>query len=59
MTKKWWQSWTFWANVIAVVTIVADKLLELNILKLEVYGYIMAAINIILRLFKTESKVTL
>jgi len=58
-TKKWYQSLTFWVNVIDIGIVLADKFLALNILSLEAHGIVLAVLNIALRLFKTDSATTL
>jgi hypothetical protein len=58
-TKKWYQSATFWVNAIDIAVILADKFFQLNVLSLEAHGIILAVLNIALRLFKTDSAVTL
>lgn len=57
-TKKWYQSKTFWVNVISIGLGLTDQLLGLNILKPEVHAGIIAGLNLILRLFFTDSATT-
>lgn len=56
--KKFWQSKTFWVNVISIAIGLADQFLGYQFLSPVVHGYIIAGLNLILRLFFTSTKVT-
>lgn len=54
-TKKIWQSWTFWFNLITVILGALDVLTQQGILSPTVYAIILAIGNIVLRVFKTDT----
>ena len=50
MSKKIWQSKTFWANILAGSAIIAQAVAGYDILNPEVQVAILAGINVILRM---------
>ena len=61
-TKKWYASLTVWLNIIAIIVAYTDKTLELGLLTTTAHATIvglLAAVNVALRLFKTDSAATL
>lgn len=56
-TKKIWQSWTFWFNLIEGGFALADSLMGLGILTPVTHGIILAVGNLLLRVFKTDSEI--
>jgi hypothetical protein len=57
MTKKWYQSLTFWFNVVEGVLALADSFLGLGILNPTTHSIILVVGNLLLRLFKTDGKI--
>jgi len=61
-TKKWYLSVTVWLNIIAIIVAYADQTLELGLLTTTAHATIvglLGAVNVALRLFKTDSATTL
>ena len=56
-TKKWYQSLTLWFNVLTGLLAVAEVFAEQNILSIQAYAIILGVGNVVLRLFKTDSKI--
>lgn len=56
-TKKIWQSWTFWFNVITAALGALDVLTQQSILSPTTYAIILAIGNVLLRVFKTDSEI--
>ena len=57
--KPFWQSWTIWANIVATVVFVLDRVLQLGLVTdPEVAALLLAVLNLLLR-FKTKTGVTL
>lgn len=57
MTKKWYQSLTFWFNVVEGVLALADSFAGLGLFSPTVHIIILGVGNLLLRLFKTEGKI--
>ena len=55
--KKFWESKTFWVNLIASIALIVQAITNKEIISMEIQATILAIINIILR-FITKGKVT-
>lgn len=55
-TTPWYKSLTLWSNLLIAVLAAADTLSQQNLLDPKVYIYITVGVNLVLRLFKTDSK---
>lgn len=58
-TKKWYQSLTVWFNILTGLLAVAEVFANEDILSTQAYAIILGVGNVVLRLFKTDSKVEL
>jgi len=53
-TKMWYESRTVWFNVLGLVVVVAQYLLQQNLVDPKVVETVMAVVNVALRLVTTE-----
>lgn len=56
MQKKWWQSWTVWANVLGVILIILNHATLNGWIPAEAEALGIAIVNFILR-FKTNAAI--
>lgn len=55
-TKPWYTSLTVWSNVLIGVLVAVDTLSQAKLLSAQAYIYITVGVNLLLRIFKTDSK---
>lgn len=55
--KKWYQSWTIWTNIIAIVLVVINHAVLSGWVTPEIEAAVIAVANVILRV-KTNSGIT-
>lgn len=56
--KKFWQSKTFWANIIGLVLVSLQYAGTVNWIPNDVLVFVLAILNLILRTFFTSTKLT-
>jgi hypothetical protein len=54
--KPWYTSLTVWSNILIAVLAAVDALSAANLLRPQAYIYITVGVNLLLRIFKTDSK---
>lgn len=56
--KKFWQSKTFWANIIGLVLVSLQYAGTVNWIPNDVLVFVLAILNLVLRTFFTSTKLT-